>query len=163
MTEPLTPVPPLPPLSPPPPLTLRPVTPADADLLLTWRNDPQTRAASHHDAQVTPDEHQRWLAAALGNPARQLWIVEENGVPVGTMRADLAAGIHELSWTVAPNARGRGIGKRMVALLASRFPGPIRAEVREGNPASAAMAESAGLTLQKRENGVLHFFRPARL
>jgi len=87
--------------------------------------------------------------------------VEENGVPIGTVRADVSDGVHELSWTVAPNARGRGVAKRMVALLASRILEPIRAEVKPGNTVSTRVAEHAGMQFDCETDGVLHYRRAA--
>jgi RimJ/RimL family protein N-acetyltransferase len=142
-------------------IALRPATLRDADLLLQWRNDPATRAASHSTAAVDRDEHLAWLRESLASAERQLYIAEERGAPVGTVRADLANGAWNLSWTVAPQARGRGVAKRMVALLASRIPAPIRAEVKAANKASARIAEHAGMTLESESAAVLHYARPA--
>ena len=139
-------------------MKLRRATMADAHMLLRWRNDPATRAASHNTDEVSLDGHLRWLAATLENPRRDLWIAEDDG-PVGTVRADHSDGVAELSWTVAPERRGHGVGSRMVSLAASQIDGPIRAEVKVGNEASRKIAESAGMTLEREEGGVLYFAR----
>jgi RimJ/RimL family protein N-acetyltransferase len=140
-------------------MRLRLATVADSELLLQWRNDPTTRGASHNSAHIALAEHRAWLEKTLRNPERRLYIAEEDGMPVGTARADLADGVWELSWTVAPTARGRGVGKRMVALLAQQIREPIRAEVKAGNTASARIAEQAGMTFDLEADGVLHFSR----
>lgn len=140
-------------------LRLRAVTLQDADLLLEWRNDPVTRMASQETMEIRMDDHLRWLASSLANEKRVLLIAEENDVPVGTVRADGDDAGYALSWTVAPSARGRGVGKAMVALFARRFPGPVRAEVKKENRASARIAEFAGMKLEKEENGVLCYKR----
>jgi RimJ/RimL family protein N-acetyltransferase len=140
-------------------LRLRPATAADAALLLAWRNDEATRQASHHTAAIEPEVHARWMEALLRDPARRLFIAEEQGEPVGSVRADREpdGACHELSWTVAPSARGRGIGARMVRLLLAEVPGPVRAEVKPGNAASVRIAEAAGLRFDGECEGVLHF------
>jgi RimJ/RimL family protein N-acetyltransferase len=66
---------------------------------------------------------------------------------------------HELSWTVAPSARGRGLGISMVQLLLAEVSGPVRAEVKPGNPASVRIAEAAGMRFDCEREGVLHFRR----
>ncbi|MGA1825264.1 MAG: GNAT family N-acetyltransferase [bacterium] len=142
-------------------ITLRSATMQDADLLLEWRNDPETRKASHNTAEVQRDEHISWLTKTLNNANRRLFVAEENGAPIGTVRADLSEGVWELSWTVAPNARGRGVAKRMVALLAHQIPEPIRAEVKAENMASARIAIHAGMKFDRTEDGVLHYRRTA--
>lgn len=146
-------------------LRLRPATAADATLLLAWRNDEATRLASHHTEPVHPEDHARWLDALLRNPARRLFIAEAHGEPVGSVRADRDddGACHELSWTVAPSARGRGFGARMVRLLMAEVSGPVRAEVKPGNPASVRIAEAAGLCFDVERDGVMHFRGASRL
>jgi RimJ/RimL family protein N-acetyltransferase len=142
-------------------IRLRPATIQDADLLLEWRNDPETRKASHNTAEVRRDEHVSWLTRAINNPNQRLLIAEENGTAVGTVRADFSEGVWVLSWTVAPIERGRGVARRMVALLAHQISAPIRAEVKAGNIASARIAEHAGMEFDREADGVLHYRRAA--
>ena len=127
----------------------------DAQLLFEWRNDPATRAASHNTAPLDFDLHLMWLKASLGNDARRLYVAMLDGVPVGTIRADLSD-VTELSWTVAPQWRGRGVGTRMVALAAATH-SPVRAEIKSANIASQRIAEKAGLVRCAIENGVIHY------
>ena len=142
-------------------ITLRPATIEDADILLKWRNDPETRKASHNMAKVQSSDHVSWLSRTLKNPDRRLYVAEENGDPVGTVRADYADGVWELSWTVSPRARGRGVAKRMVAILANEISEPIRAEVKTGNISSARIAEHAGMVFERETDGILHYRRAA--
>lgn len=142
-------------------ITLRPATIKDADILLEWRNDPETREASHNTAEVQKSDHMSWLSRTLGNSDRRLYVAEENGKPVGTVRADFADGVWELSWTVSPRARGRGVAKRMVSVLANQIPEPIRAEVKTGNASSARIAEHAGMVFEREIDGVRHYKREA--
>src|SRR5579862_6545931 len=57
-------------------LILRPATIADAQILLQWRNDPQTRASSYDQSAVKWDSHMYWLGTVLVDPARELVIAE---------------------------------------------------------------------------------------
>ena len=142
-------------------ITLRPSTIEDADILLEWRNDPETRKASHNTTKVERSNHVSWLSGTLTNPDRRLYIAEENGDLVGTVRTDYAEGVWELSWTVSPRARGRGVAKRMVAILANEISEPIRAEVKTGNISSARIAEHAGMVFEREIDGILHYRRAA--
>lgn len=134
---------------------------ADADMLLLWRNDPETRQASRCPAVVPRDEHLSWLSHTLADPDRRLFVAEEDGTGVGTVRIERHADEFELSWTVAPEARGRGIGTRMVALLAGQVPGPIRAEIRAGHVPSIRIAEAAGMQPAGAHGDFLRYRRPA--
>lgn len=143
-------------------ITLRSATPQDAKLLFAWRNDPQTRLASHNSFEIAFAEHQAWLSQLLGNPARRLFIYERDGVPVGSVRADKEGdGVTELSWTVAASTRGQGIGKRMLLAVLAEITGSVRAEIKVGNIASMKIAEAAGLALIREEQGVLHYLKTA--
>ena len=99
-------------------LTLRRATQDDAVLLLAWRNDDVTRAASRSNAPVTLAEHAAWLGVALADPARHLYVAEVAGLPVGTGRLDvLTDASAEVSVTVAPDARGLGYGPAIIDAL----------------------------------------------
>ena len=146
-------------------IELRPATIEDADLLLEWRNDPETRKACHNTSVIQRENHISWLSKTLCNPSRKLFVCEENGIPVGTARTDFSDGVHTISCIVAPNARGRTVIKRMLALLASQIKEPIRAEVKAlgtgRNKAAARVAAYAGMKLVRITDGILHFRREA--
>ncbi|MBN9640737.1 MAG: GNAT family N-acetyltransferase [Achromobacter sp.] len=145
-------------------LTVRNATIGDATMLYEWRNDPATRFSSRNSDQILLESHIAWLTATLANPVRQLLIAEINGVPVGTVRVDEElSGNAELSWTVAPSARGRGIAKKMVRLVADQVSETLslRAEVKAGNESSIKVALAANMQLMREVDGVLHFFRPS--
>ncbi len=126
---------------------------------MDWRNDPETRKSSHNVSEVNKEEHVSWLTAQLENSKCRIYVAEQNGVPIGTVRADYSGGVWELSWTTAPSARGKGVAKRMVAILARLICDPIRAEVKVGNVASARIAENAGMELINEVEGILHYGR----
>lgn len=121
-------------------MKLRPATIEDAQILFDWRNDPLTRESSISTDPVAWDDHVRWLEASLSNPNRELLVAEIDGVPVGTVRLDDGV---ELSWTVAPSQRGKGIGKQMVSLVER---GSI-ARIKRSNVASQRIAGAAGFVL----------------
>ena len=95
------------------------------------------------------------------NPDRKLYIAEEDGISVGTVRSDWAENAYTLSWTVAPEARGKGIGKSMVSLFVKQTTEAIRAEVKVENLASIKIAQEAGMVLDYTKNGVMYFSRKA--
>jgi len=129
-------------------LRLRPATSDDAAELLRWRNDAQTRAMSVARGPVEPSQHAAWLAAALRSADRRLYVAEDGG-PVGQIRLDRCGpGAFEVSVTVAPEARGRGLAATMLraaeetalALGASLLTAWIRLE----NEASTRAFKRAG-------------------
>ena len=133
-------------------LTLRNATMADAQLLFDWRNDPATRAASHNTAPLEFTAHCAWLEKAV----HRIRIAEVDGAAVGTVRIDRGAST-ELSWTIAPGKRGLGYGKEMVIAAIALCEGHVRAEIKSGNIASQRIAESAGMSLVRRDGDALHY------
>jgi RimJ/RimL family protein N-acetyltransferase len=125
-------------------LTLRPATTADARLLHEWRNDPKSRQASRNTAFVPWPEHCEWLAAVLVSPHHIMRIAEEDGKPLGMVRADRRDQGWELSWTVAPQARKKGIGHAMLQQFVAVLDGRLTAVIRKDNVASARIAAAAG-------------------
>src|SRR5918998_1507840 len=86
-------------------ITLRPATAADARMLLEWRNDPATRAASFGSDPVAWEDHVAWLGLKLADENVRLWIADG----VGAVRAERQpGGVGEVHITVAPEARGQG-------------------------------------------------------
>ncbi|MDG2013116.1 MAG: GNAT family N-acetyltransferase, partial [Pirellulaceae bacterium] len=97
-----------------PAIRLRPANQDDIDLLLRYRNDTQTRAASRNQEPVDKHEHSQWLSQTLMRKDRRLIIGEIDGLPVGTARLDIREDQSiEVSWTVAPEMRGQGIGHQL--------------------------------------------------
>lgn len=126
-------------------LTFRAAVRQDEGLLLTWRNDPLTCEMSRNTDPVSFYDHRIWLERSLDDPSRQLFICELDGKPVGTMRVDWGNDWPELSWTVSPSLRGKGLGKRMVAEFIRQNPPNYRCEVRVQNTPSLVIAKSLGL------------------
>ena len=133
-------------------ITLRPASESDASLLLTWANDPVTRAAGFAPRPITPDEHRAWLASRLLSTSSRLLIGTIGDTPVGQVRLDREPnGRVEVGISIAPEARGRGVGgmllrsaldeaRRDVQLSATGF----AARIRPDNPVSIALFTGAG-------------------
>jgi RimJ/RimL family protein N-acetyltransferase len=142
-------------------MKLRLATLDDDKLLLKWRNDPITRISSHNKEEVKIREHIKWLRNCIVNPNQFLFIAEKNDIPIGTIRADLFDETYELSWMIAPEARGKGLGKQMVIMLARILASKtIRAEIKRTNRGSIRIALYAGMKFSHRDGEILHFSRP---
>lgn len=148
-------------------MRFRPATMADGEALLAWRNDPATRAAAINTGEVGRNEHFAWLARALADPGRRLLMAEEeDGAVFGMLRFDRRDGAWEVSINLAPSARGRGMGGRVLAkgiacFLAETGPVLLLATVREENQASRRIFERCGFRLTGSGAGLLSFRREA--
>jgi N-acetylneuraminate synthase len=139
------------------PVTLEPARPVEADaaLVMAWRNDPVTLAVSYHHepkqwAGFWPEFRDRYFPADAPGPMFAL----EGGRRVGFLRfaaapdPDGARRCIDLSINVAPEARGRGIGRAVLAAAEAHLRAlgaeAIYAEVRVDNAASQRAFEAAG-------------------
>lgn len=123
-------------------MIVRPATSADVETLFRWRNDPLTRAMFKTSDVVPYETHCDWLARRLSRSEPHLYVAEIDGTPVATVRIDG----EELSYTVAPEWRGRGIATKLLQWVRDEF-GVCRAEVYRRNVPSATAATTAGHTV----------------
>lgn len=123
----------------------------DADALLAWRNDPETRRWSRNTGEVALADHLAWLRGVLASGDRLLLVGESEGTErVGMVRFDrIGAEEWEVSIAVAPEHRGRGLAGPLLAegerqLCLRRSPGTVLATVHRDNVASVSLFRSAG-------------------
>jgi len=136
----------------------RPVTEQDLELLLYWRNDPVTRKNSFSKEEVSPEAHRTWLSRKLQDPGCIMDIISRDGTPVGVLRLDCEESSAEISYTVAPEARGTGCGSYIVSLAEQIVPEGIsvlKAEVLPDNPASIRCFERNGFSCIRSEDALL--------
>ena len=93
---------------------LRPLAPSDSGRVHAWRNSAEVAGFMYTDHLISPDEHARWLAGALADPARRYWIIEDDGAPVGLANlAGIDPGRRRCEWAYylgEASVRGRGVG-----------------------------------------------------
>ncbi|MCQ9163669.1 GNAT family N-acetyltransferase [Arthrobacter sp. STN4] len=124
----------------------------DASILFEWRNDPTVRGVSRNARELTWEGHIAWLQKVLASPLRLLFIVESGRKPIGTVRFDAHdtdAQRWEVSITIAPSLRGRGLGNAVLAsgeafLFTLQPEARLFAEMLESNEASYRLFTTAG-------------------
>lgn len=152
------------------PVTLRWALPEDAEMLHAWRAEP---SASRYQPlrQIGVEELRDRLRAQAGvvlGPAWNgdaRWIVERDGLPVGTASlwvTDRTHGIGAIGYTIGEAHRRQGIATsatRLLASLAFDPTGPdlarLEAVAAIGNRASQRVLERAGFTREGRARGLL--------
>lgn len=121
----------------------------DAEILFEWRNDPRTRGSSRSQDPLDWEDHRAWVARTIDDPDRRLLIVEAEGVPVATCRWDRHGDADwEVSITVAPEQRGRGLASSVLAAAEEALdvasPSRLIAVVHADNGASLKLFQRAG-------------------
>jgi RimJ/RimL family protein N-acetyltransferase len=124
-------------------MNFRPAKYSDWEMLFKWRNDPETLANSINSSPILDHNHKEWLKLTLELDTRKIYIY---GDGVGTIRTDEVnkGASMILSWTVAPEFRGQGLGARMLKDFTEQFAGKYYAEILPHNKASLRVAEKAG-------------------
>lgn len=89
----------------------------DSQLIFEWRNDIGTRMNSLNMELISYDTHCKWLETKLQSQNCQMYVCMENDKAIGQIRVDYIDGKGEISYTVAPEYRGKGYGKKIIELL----------------------------------------------
>lgn len=147
-------------------LQVRQADAADEWRLLEWANDPVTREQAFSPARIEPDDHRRWFAARRRSPDCRIMIGELHGLPVGQVRFDRQADAWLISYSVDPDFRGQGIGRRLLRAAVERFRRSTAydgrgflAEVKASNPASLRLFRSEAFA--ETVDDQVHRFRSA--
>lgn len=146
-----------------PAIRFRDATQTDLKQLLDWRNDQATIENSVQNKKVTLEEHTAWFEKSLQNKNRDILIAEAKvnffWKKIGTVRYDTdpANKTTELSWTLSPQFRGRGLGFRMVNEATLRHSDKLICRIKDQNSSSLKIANKIGYTFLKRE-GDIQFF-----
>lgn len=93
---------------------VRPMTPDDLALVLSWRNHPDIRRYMYTQHEIALSEHQRWFEQASKNTHKHLLIFEVEASPEGFVQLTQLDGGPVADWGfyAAPDAR-KGTGRRM--------------------------------------------------
>jgi UDP-2,4-diacetamido-2,4,6-trideoxy-beta-L-altropyranose hydrolase len=102
---------------------MRAARPDDSDRLRAWRNDRATRRWFLDSTRVSARRHADWFSRRLADARCRIFIAEAGGHAVGQLRLEKTGRGAEVSFSVLPSVRGRGIGTailRRAPVLARR-------------------------------------------
>lgn len=87
-------------------------SPEDKDDLLKWRNDKHSIDMFINSYPVTLKEHQKWFDKILSSNNKYLFIcLNHENEKIGVVRFDIKNTNAEISINIAPEMRGKGLGK----------------------------------------------------
>lgn len=139
-------------------VSLRPAGWDDAAFLYELANDLACRENSLNPGAIAWEGHLKWLESVLASPDRKLYILLEGAAPIGQGRLEAAGGTCMVSYSIIPERRGAGYGKRLVQLLNNAavedFPHCLYTcgKVVKSNAASQKIFEELGYSMEERED-----------
>lgn len=100
---------------------VRPMTAADLERVLAWRNHPEVRRYMYSQHEISLEEHACWFEKASRDPRLHLLVFESGGMPFGFVKIHQTApgGVGEWGFYAAPDAP-KGTG-RQLGLAALRY------------------------------------------
>ncbi len=122
---------------------------SDAQDVLEWRNDEKTRENSFNSERISLLSHLKWFERKLGQADTYMFIVMDGMEKVGSIRVDVTDDIGEISYMIAPKARGKGYGSRAIALVEGQMPPEVKSLMGltlKTNTASGRCFEKNGYT-----------------
>ena len=132
--------------------------------ILNWRNNSLSRSMSRNEALIDSNSHIIWYSNMLKNLDRCLLIGEILNVSIGMVRFDrlLPSQNWEVSVTVAPGYRGKGLSKKLLASAINFFYGKfpeagIVAEIKPENVISRNLFEASGFNYYSGDEHMLRF------
>lgn len=95
--------------------TIRRMTEADLELVLSWRNHPDVRRYMYTGHEITLENHTRWFSEVSKDAKRHLLIYQDRSIPMGFINIHEIAsgGIADWGFYAAPNSpkgTGRSLG-----------------------------------------------------
>lgn len=142
-------------MNPSPDVTVRAATHDDCAFVWETNNEEHVRSLSLSTASIPWEDHQRWYAGSLDSDTRQLFIVMEHTGRVGVMRLDELDGAHTvISIALIPEARGRGLGRGVLARAVERAHqshAHVIAYILPENVRSIRAFEAAGFVFESEE------------
>lgn len=115
----------------------------DSQTLLDWRNHPDTRQFSMSSKEIPLIQHEQWLSEKLQSHHCRLFMIMKDEDKAGMIRLDRDEDGIIVSWNVAPEKRGMGIGQAMLEKLTRQSADILTAKILSNNIPSIKIAEKA--------------------
>ncbi|NVB81205.1 MAG: GNAT family N-acetyltransferase [Kofleriaceae bacterium] len=126
-------------------VTLRRAMLGECERVYAYNAAADVRALSGKPTPILLGDHEMWFARRIADVSSPFWIIEDDGVPVGSVRIDARADMNaRISIALDSSARGRGIGRRAIVLACADWRGIVVAEIHEGNAQSRACFTACG-------------------
>lgn len=125
-------------------IELRPAGKEDIETTFNWANDTDVRKNAFNTENIPWDSHVNWFNQRLNNPDFFIFILEIDKLPIGQIRFEKEGDYWKIDYSIDLKNRGKGWGKKIVALGLEKLNGRFKAWVKKENTASCKVFERLG-------------------
>ena len=135
----------------------------DKEKTFEWANNPFIRKFSFNTGPIPLDNHLKWFTDRLNSDQCAYYILEKEGIAVGSIRFDIEKNTAKISYLIDPEFKGKGLGTRILKegiarlRLEKPFVKIIYGFVIKGNLASIKIFENLGFKLVLENGNELKF------
>jgi RimJ/RimL family protein N-acetyltransferase len=129
---------------------LRRMALTDSELIYSWANDPVSRGQSFRSEAIAEEEHRKWFVSRLESPSTYYYLGELQEQPFGQIRFERQEEEAVIHFSIAPEFRGKGLGKILLRegirlfSLETRVPIRLIAFVKNTNLPSLRIFQEEG-------------------
>lgn len=144
-------------------LFLRDACMDDLEITYSWAIHPQTRQYAFNQEFISPEEHSKWFTGKISSQNCIYKLLISGAEPAGSIRFDLKGNEGLISYLVAPDQTGKGLGKKLLKLsilsLEKERRGikSIKGLVKKENIASVKIFEKLGFDKTELNEDVVEF------
>jgi len=96
---------------------LKPLEISHAELVRSWRNNPEISRYMYSDHHISESEHDAWLTSTLADPTSHYWVIRLESEPVGLAGVTTVSSRHSSAewafYLASPAVRGKGVGSQV--------------------------------------------------
>ena len=135
----------------------------DLEITYTWANQPQIRQYAFKKGFIPLEEHSKWFAGKIKDENCIFKLLISEGEPVGSIRYDVKGEEGLISYLIAPDLTGRGLGTKLHELSIFDLEKErndiksIKGLVKKENIASIRIFEKLGFDKIELDKDVLEF------
>ena len=131
-------------------LQVRRTVDADCELFWHWANDPEVRKNAFTSDSIPWETHKAWFSAVLQDHDTTAYVIECDKSPIGQVRFERKRGHYLISYSLARQYRGMGLGEELLKVAIETFKNcqcfTLKAEVKADNVASNKIFEKLGFS-----------------
>jgi len=110
-------------------LSVRKAGEQDLECCYHWANDPEVRAQSYNQANITLQEHLAWFNNKLKDSNSYFYILESENEPVAQIRFQVTGGEAVLGYLASSTIRAKGLGTTIIGKGIEAFVNDYRQHV----------------------------------